>query len=301
MMGETGMDTVSFVILHYKDRAITDKCIQSILKLENQEQIQIVIVDNDIHKDKNSRKELADFYKGNSRIHVLPVYENGGFSHANNKGYAYAREELQSSWIIAANNDITFEQKDFIKRLEKSRQKHPCHVMGPDIVRLCDGIHQNPMDTRLRTEKEAAYTVRMNHLALTLYPFSFPLVSKMLAEGSQEQDADFYGSMQEDIVPCGACLIFTPDFVKSESLAFTPETQFFYEEYILAYRCRKKGFSILYEPSVKVIHDSAAATKATYKDRKKRLRFMMEQTEKAAKIYLEMILEDGKCTEKQKK
>ena len=88
-------------------------------------------------------------------------------------------------------------------------------------MRLCDGIHQNPMEYKASHRKRGLRTqIRMNHLALTLYPFSFPLVSKMLAEGSQEQDADFYGSMQEDIIPCGACLIFTPDFVKSESLAF---------------------------------------------------------------------------------
>lgn len=295
------MDTVSFVILHYKDRVITDKCIQSILQLENQEQIQIVVVDNDIQKDENSRKEFADLYKENPRIHVLPVYENGGFSHANNKGYVYAREVLGSSWIIAANNDVTFEQKDFIKRLEKIMAEHPCHVLGPDIVRLCDGTHQNPLDTRLRTKKEAAYTVRMNHFALMFYPLSFPLVSKMLREESREQDEEFYGNRQENIVPCGACLIFTPDFVREENLAFTPETRFFYEEYILAYRCRKKGFSVLYEPSLKVVHDSAAATRETYKRKKERLRFMMEQTEKAAAVYLEMILEDEKCAEKQRK
>ena len=295
------MDTVSFVILHYKDRVITDKCIQSILQLENQKQIQIVVVDNDIQKDENSRKEFADLYKENPRIHVLPVYENGGFSHANNKGYVYAREVLGSSWIIAANNDVTFEQKDFIKRLEKIMTEHPCHVLGPDIVRLCDGAHQNPLDTRLRTKREAAYTVRMNHFALMFYPLSFPLVSKMLREESREQDEEFYGNRQENIVPCGACLIFTPDFVREENLAFTPETRFFYEEYILAYRCRKKGFSVLYEPSLKVVHDSAAATRETYKRKKERLRFMMEQTEKAAAVYLEMILEDEKCAEKQRK
>lgn len=295
------MDTVSFVILHYKDRVITDKCIQSILQLENQEQIQIVVVDNDIQKDENSRKEFADLYKENPRIHVLPVYENGGFSHANNKGYVYAREVLGSSWIIAANNDVTFEQKDFIKRLEKIMAEHPCHVLGPDIVRLCDGTHQNPLDTRLRTKREAAYTVRMNHFALMFYPLSFPLVSKMLREESREQDEEFYGNRQENIVPCGACLIFTPDFVREENLAFTPETRFFYEEYILAYRCRKKEFSVLYEPSLKVVHDSAAATRETYKRKKERLRFMMEQTEKAAAVYLEMILEDEKCAEKQRK
>ena len=44
------MDYISFVILHYKDIKVTDTCVQSILAMEQQERIRIVIVDNDIQK-----------------------------------------------------------------------------------------------------------------------------------------------------------------------------------------------------------------------------------------------------------
>ena len=46
------MEYVSFVILHYKDYSVTDTCVQSILAMEQQERIRIVVVDNDIQKKK---------------------------------------------------------------------------------------------------------------------------------------------------------------------------------------------------------------------------------------------------------
>ena len=53
------MDYISFVILHYKDIKVTDTCVQSILAMEQQERIRIVIVDNDIQKSEKDRKELS--------------------------------------------------------------------------------------------------------------------------------------------------------------------------------------------------------------------------------------------------
>ena len=44
------MEYVSFVILHYKDYSVTDTCVRSILAMEQQERIRIVIVDNDIKR-----------------------------------------------------------------------------------------------------------------------------------------------------------------------------------------------------------------------------------------------------------
>ena len=114
------MEYVSFVILHYKDYSVTDTCVRSILAMEQQERIRIVIVDNDIQKKEKDRQELLQKYQGNSRIKVLQIKENGGFSYANNQGYQYAREHFGKSYIIVLNNDIEFTQKDFISRLEKS-------------------------------------------------------------------------------------------------------------------------------------------------------------------------------------
>lgn len=289
------METVSFVILHYGDRKITDTCVQSILKMEHQERIRLVIVDNDIQKSGRERKALAASYEGNPRISVLTIKENGGFSYANNQGYRYAREELESSYIIILNNDIEFPQRDFLKRLDESRGRYPCHILGPDIVRAGAGEHQNPMDVRLRTAEEARYTVRMNRLALAVYPAVYPLLRRKLKKEEEKklrrkkEDEKFYQEIQENIVPFGACLVFTPDFVEKEELAFVPETRFFYEEYILVYRCQKKKYRIVYDPSLKVLHENGASTRKTYRNEKKRIKFMMERTKEAAEIYLETI------------
>lgn len=289
------METISFVILHYGDKEVTDTCVRSILKMKDQERIRIIIVDNDIEKTEDERRELKENYRDNSRITVLKIKSGGGFSQANNQGYRFAREKLQTSFIVVLNNDIEFIQEDFVRRMMRSFRENPCHVLGPDIVRVGIGEHQNPMDTRIRTAEEAAYTVRMNRIALRFYPVVWPVISKKLKRQEGEKllwkkdRGKFYREVQKNIVPFGACLIFTPDFIKKEKLAFCPETQFFYEEYILTYRCQQKGYHIVYDPSLKVLHESGAATKKSCQSEKKRIRFMLERTKEAAEIYLQMI------------
>ena len=146
----------------------------------------IVVVDNDIRrKKKRIGRNCSKKYQGNSRIKVLQIKENGGFSYANNQGYQYAREHFGKSYIIVLNNDIEFTQKDFISRLEKSYVNNQCYVLGPDVIRQSTGEHQNPMDTRLRTKEEAEYTIKMNRLALRFYPVMYPVVYHMLQKAEK--------------------------------------------------------------------------------------------------------------------
>lgn len=290
------MEIVSFVILHYKDWKVTERCIRSILQMDDpMQRIRIVVVDNDIGRKREKRKQFQAPYSDDDRIAMIFIEENGGFSYANNKGYQYAREKQRASYIIVLNNDIEFPQRDFLDRLDKSYQKHPCHILGPDVIRKSTGEHQNPMDTRLRTREEAEFTVRMNHLALKLYPVVYPLLywkfqrdEKKKIRQKRKNEA-YYLADQEDIILFGACLIFFPDFVNQEALAFTPETNFFYEEYILANRCRKKSYGTVYDPALKVYHESGAATKTTFGSERKRMRFMLERTAEAAEVYLELL------------
>ncbi|MCD7819574.1 MAG: glycosyltransferase [Lachnospiraceae bacterium] len=293
------MSIVSFVILHYKDRTITDTCVQSILRMEQQERIRIVVVDNDVNEEESIRKKLKDLYSGNPRIAVLQVQENGGFSYANNLGYHYAREKQGASCILVLNNDIEFPQPEFLKLLDNSLKKHSCHILGPNIIRQDSNEPQNPMDTRIRTMEEAAYTVRMNRLALRFYPATYPLIAFLLwrseraVRKKKKENAVFYQNVQENIVPFGACLIFTPEFVQKEEKAFCPETKFFYEEYILALRCQKKGYRIVYDPSMTINHETGAATKQSFRGKRKRLRFVLERTVDACEIYMKFLKMDG--------
>ncbi len=291
------MDIVSFVILHYRDYESTDLCVRSILRMERQERIRIVIVDNDVDVPQKTREQNMRRYRQCGGTEVLFVQEDGGFSHANNSGYAFARDRQNASFIVVLNNDIEFTQKDFVLRLDEEYADHPCHVMGPDIVRRSTGEHQNPMDTRLRTKEEAEYTVRMNRRALRLYPILYPLLywNNRRTEKRMTQErlaqSELHASLREDIVPFGACLIFTPGFVRQEGKAFWPETRFFYEEYLLALRCRRSGYKIFYDPALKALHESGTATKKNFQNEKQRLRFQMERTAEAAEMYLKTLSE----------
>lgn len=89
-----------------------------------------------------------------------------------------------------------------------------------------------------------------------------------------------------------APVLFLLHHCRKEEKAFEPETRFFYEEYILALRCQRKGYNIVYDPSMSVKHESGAATKKSYGTEKKRIRFMMEKTVGACEVYLEMLGEE---------
>lgn len=289
------MDKVCFVILHYRDFASTKASVQSILKMDLQENVHIVIVDNDLHEPPEFRKRLQKKYKSLKNVNVLQIHEDGGFSYANNQGYRYAREVLGAKYIIVLNNDIEFTQKDFVHRLFLIQQERQCHILAPDIVRRGTEEHQNPMDVRVRTKKEAEFTIRMNRIGLRFYAVLYPVLywnfkrEEERKRSSMAGKKDYYASAQEGIVPFGACLIFMPLFVEREERAFDPETQFFYEEYILAYRCQTKEYQIVYEPALKVLHENGAATKKSYANEKQRLRFVMERTLAACEVYFGLL------------
>ena len=256
--------TVSFVVLHYKDIKSTDSCICSILNMQGQEHIRIVVVDNDVQASEEDRRKLADRYKKYPSVTVLPVRENGGFSYGNNCGYRFARERQEASFIVLANNDIVFSQKNFIYLLKDCYETYGCAIIGPDIIHQESGKHQNPMAERVRTEKEAEYTMRMNRKAVKYFPILYPFLYWKIS-------------------------VLTPLFVSTEEKAFWPETRFFYEEYILAKRCQDKGYETIYEPGMQVTHESGAATRLSSRTVRNRIRFQVERIAEASEIYLNFI------------
>ena len=128
-------------------------------------------------------------------------------------------------------------------------------------------------------------TIRELAEAMKMQPSA--IVKKLFMEGQMvtvNHEIDFE---QAEEIALGFDII-----AEKEEKAFDPETQFFYEEYILALRCQRKGYNIVYDPSMSVKHESGAATKKSYGTEKKRIRFMMEKTVGACEVYLEMLGEE---------
>ena len=66
---------------------------------------------------------------------------------------------------------------------------------------------------------------------------------------------------------------------------FYPETRFYYEEYILARYCIKNNIKTIYNPDIKVLHNSGGATKKTYTQELARCKFIIKNTIASGKIY----------------
>lgn len=292
------MKTVCFVILHYGDIETTEECIASIMQLHGEQIVRIIVVDNDWAKSAEQRELLKVTFSDNEVVDVLQIQEDVGFSRANNIGFAYAKEQYQPDFVVVTNNDIVFAQKDFLIRLFACYAQNKPEVIGPDIISMRTGVHQSPIDQGERTKQQVNYTIAMNQINLWLLPVTAGLLEKryfgeennvpseeMLLGEIAKQD----GMQQMDVVPCGACIIYTKAFLENEEKAFWPETKFYYEEYILHARCRMAGYSISYEPKLKVLHGDGVATVKKSKDSHKRLQFMMKHTMESAKIYRKML------------
>lgn len=281
---------VGFLILHYNATDVTKKCVESILKLNQSNECEVVIVDN--ASPNGSGKELQNYYEEKEQIHVLLNKSNAGFSAGNNFGYYYIKENFDLDYLVVTNNDIEFVDKDFICKVEQEYRKSNFYVLGPDIWNVCTKVHQNPLDTHIHTLSEVNKTIKWNSVFLRFFFLGYPLVkiyekifsSKVVNNHCQER--------QEEACLMGACLIFSKDFINENEKVFEPETFFYYEEYILMHKCRNLGKKVVFLPDILVHHLEGASTNSYSKDDKKKRRFMMKNILESAKIYREYIKND---------
>lgn len=293
------MSRFTFLILHYHDTDTTLACVRSIQALTRApgDEVRILVIDNDTDRTETERDETRRRLTQPSPaehaafpVVVLPIVDESGFSAANNKGYRFAREHYGAQTMIVCNNDILFDQEDFLGQIAAVREDTPFEVLAPDIVRASTGEHQNPMDARLRTSSEALRTALMNEAALAAGGAGTQVARMNYAlrqRAVRRRRTGEAPAAMAGIVPLGACLIFTETFVRAEETLFTPETVFFYEEYLLALRCRRRGYRIVYDPRLKVLHESGKSIDSAGPGGAEAMRFRMRNIAAAARIYRE--------------
>ena len=269
---------IVFLILHYGDHGVTETCVKSIKDMGLNAPHEFLIVDNDPNP-------------GTWDYPYVVKSGNVGFSAANNIGFAYAKNTLKATMVIACNNDLIFDASGFDESVLMSYEDGDAHVVGPDIEKVGTGEHQSPIDTKLRTPAEVRKTVFLNKAVLALYPLTYPFMRKYF-NGRTQIGVARRDELLSDIVPCGACIVFTKKFVERESKLFEPETKFYYEEYILAKRCRDKGYKIVFDPRLHVMHVDAASTNSAYNSESARIKRKMKNIVESCEVYLKMF--DGK-------
>lgn len=301
---------VCFIILHYMDQNLTERTVASISGLNDIHNSKIVIVDN--ASSNGSGMELKKLYEKNNNIEVVISDINGGFATGNNLGYQLCKSKYDMDFVIVVNNDVVFEQKDFIRVLYQCYNIESFFVAGPDIFVLHRSYHQSPISTQLRTIKNIEKVIQkeIKREYKCSKNFSVTMYRKWLVE--RFRDCKFmvkliqiyrkirpqrnieWKKMKEGAVLFGACIIFSNQYCKINDILFEPLTFMYGEEDYLALRCKKNNWRMIYFPQLQVLHTnqgSTIANRISYREFCRKKRNSINECNKTYKIYIEMYKE----------
>ncbi len=308
------MGNISFVILNYKTYEESIACAESILYTQTWEDLNIVIVDNG--SGNGSLEALEAYFKNETKVTVIGSAENLGFARGNNLGIMYAVRCFRPDFIVAANSDIIFEQRDYCEQIMSIFRDRPFAILGGDITDASRTQHLNPV--AIRRVYSTRY-MRKQILVSDAKAWMFRLIKwlhlKNLAAGHYGITPDAQGTAgkesgqnaatrevngqsvaadsrveeeTEGALLHGCCLIFSRLYL-SKYNGFWPETFLYAEEEIVYYLALREGLRTLYSPRIGCVHKEAVTTKTLYRDFCDAKIFYFSQITKSYRAFLRLM------------
>lgn len=263
------MNRIAFAVLHYCKLELTTRCVDSLLLLDVPKDtvVDIIIVDN--NSPDGSGFELEERYKNNDKITLIKSRDNLGFAKGNNLAF-YAMKDKFYDFGIFLNNDTEIIQKDFLFQLIALKNSDVAlwsvDVFDPAVGQhqspLCDGSDLIEYAKREHLGKQKVLNCSfLNKLLLNIKaylakiafvtPFFRKAVICYLIKSIPQSQWEAY---RQNIVPCGAAVVFSKHFLQSMPYAFYPGTSMYFEECILKLLCDRKGLITAHNPDLQVLH-----------------------------------------------
>lgn len=294
---------IAFVILHYLSLEMTEECIAEIEDKFARANIKIIVVDN--ASSNGSGKKLEQKYINDPLCDVIINNGNLGFARGNNVGYQYAKAQCSPDFIVVMNNDVLIEDSEFLEKIQTVYNETHFDVMGPDILAVKTGIHQNPMRLKAYSKEELEKIVsqrekwlkhyRVHYIEIYLKSKAKKWVKRAIHWKSKSPDQlnPLYKEKRiENPVLHGACLIFSKRFIQNEEVAFNPGTFLYMEEDILHYTCKKRKYKLLYDSSIKVSHLEDVSTNLEFNSDYKKRKMKYINLIDSINVLLQLMSED---------
>jgi len=268
----------AFVILHYYTIDDTINCVNSIKKLENYENIEIVIVDN--ASLNGSGKEIKEKYKNDKKIHVILSDENLGFARGNNLGFVYAKNELKADFIVMCNNDVYMLQDDLWKKIVQEYNESNFAILGPRILlnnnKVCDYNDELPDIKKFKKQRVINKIYYFFNKIYLRYVFGiFYRIIKYISKIWVKEKMVDTTIRKENVLINGCCIIFSKVYIdKFDGL--DDRTFLYYEEQLLYLRVIKNNMKSVYNPYILIFHNEGVATKKSTKNKRKRVNFQLK-------------------------
>ena len=243
---------IQVITVNYGETLPTESLLES-LSLCDYKDILVSIADNSATK-KSINKLIK--IKKNSALNI------DIFSNKKNLYYWPAAKKIISTtknlpdWILICNNDITFNDKNFFKKLEKINPKtNP--IIGPDITNK-NGDHLNPFMIKPSN--------LLKNIFWRLYFLSYRTakifigINRIISRVKSILKKDEKQTIQEVYSIHGSAILLSSYFFKSGGW-LDDNFDFYGEELTLSEIAKKLSLPITYYPELKIKHHEHENTK----------------------------------------
>lgn len=218
------MKKVGVIVLNFKLKDLTLKCLKSVQK-SSFKNLKIIVVDN------NSNDGIAD--KLPAEIHFIQNKENLGYSGGNNVGIKKALE-VGCDYIFILNPDTEIEEKT-IEILVEKMEEYQAAIAGPKIY--------------FSDTKKIWYGGGIFDQA--------NVIGKH--RGVDEKDTGQYNNVGETDFVSGAAMMVKKEVFERVGL-FDEDYFLYYEDSDFCLRAKKEGFKVVFIPEAVVYHANAKST-----------------------------------------
>lgn len=277
---------IAVVILHYEYLKDTRECLDSLIQYLDGDDVQIIVVDNGSKKGKISK--ICHDYVNYPQIKFLMCPTNMGFAKGNNLGYMYAKYNLNPEIIILANNDLVFEQKNFMKKLLDLKEQTNFDVAGPKTISLIDGKNQNPVGIVLKSVKDVDKRILKTK---ALYILSFANLDIWVKKRFGKSIEEYAIQEGQDYQLHGACMFFANDYLRKYDGLYSG-TFMYGEEFILKYFVEKNKLNMQYFSDVEVLHKESSSSNKILGEGKEHRRFFYKWSIKSLKELKKIMKDD---------
>jgi GT2 family glycosyltransferase len=247
---------VGYICTNYNGTSDTLKALRGLLA-DGGDDVRSVVVDNCSIEDE--RQRLMTSLAGDGRVNVLLSEKNLGYFGGLNAGIARMRELWPDCHLlVVGNNDLEFPAGfcAAVQALKGKLERFP--VISPR-VRTLDGREQNPHVVHsVSLPRERLYDLYYSTYAVAVI---LRLAGKIVTGRWRRGDEDGYESEQFIRQGHGSCYIIGPAFLREFGSLWAP-TFLFGEEFFLSHQLEERGYQVLYDPSVQVIHACHATVSA---------------------------------------
>lgn len=239
-MTEVQLD-LSIITLSYNTKALTEACIESVVKHTKNLKYELIVVDN-ASRD-GSVEMLKDLKKKLKELVVIFSKENLGFSAGNNLGMSVAR----GKYILLLNSDTEFGE-DAVSPMISWMERHSrvgvatCKLTNTDgSIQATGGMYPD-----------------LWHLFLwSTFIDDLPGVGKLF--GSYHPNPSFYRKERALDWVTGAFMLIR-EKAQEEVGEFDPEFFMYAEDVEYCFRFKQKGWRIWYVPIAKITHIGGASS-----------------------------------------